>query len=49
LNVKDYNIARSTWVTKDTRCMMKFILDFEQDGKDAGVDKTHYEGVIAKR
>ncbi len=49
MNVKDYNIVGSAWVTKDTGCMVKFILDFEQDGKDGSVDKTHYEGVITKR
>jgi hypothetical protein len=49
MNVKDYNIVGTAWLTKDTGCILKYDIDFEMDGKDGKVSKTHYEGAITKR
>ena len=49
MNVKDYNIVGTTWLTKDTGCILKYDIDFEMDGKDGSVSKVHYEGAISRR
>lgn len=47
--VKDYKIVGSAWVTTDTGCLVKYAIDFEQDGKNGSVKKTHFEGNVTKR
>lgn len=47
--LKDYNITGTAWVLKDANCVLQYNLDFEQDGKDGKVSKTHYEGTITKK
>lgn len=47
--VKNYKIVGSAWVTSDNGCLVKYAIDFEQDGKDGSVKKTHFEGNVTKR
>lgn len=47
--VKDYKIVGAAWVTNDTGCLVKYAIDFERDGKDGSVKKTHYEGNVTKK
>ena len=47
--LKDYSITGSVWVLKDANCVLQYNLDFEQDGKDGTVKKTHYEGTVTKK
>ncbi|MHB8540923.1 MAG: hypothetical protein ACYDCD_08290 [Candidatus Acidiferrales bacterium] len=47
--VKDYKIVGDAWVTGDTGCLVKYAIDFERDGKDGSVKKTHYEGNVTKK
>ncbi|MHB8539975.1 MAG: hypothetical protein ACYDCU_04205 [Candidatus Acidiferrales bacterium] len=47
--VKNYRIVGDAWVTSDTGCLVKYAIDFEQDGKDGSVKKTHFEGNVTKR
>lgn len=49
MNVKDYNIMGTTWLAKDSGCILKYNVDFEMDAKDGSVSKTHYEGAISRR
>lgn len=49
MDARDYNIVGSAWLTKDTGCILKYVLDFEVDGKDGKVSKTHYEGAVTKK
>lgn len=49
LGVKDYNLVGSVWLAKDTGCILKYVLDYEVDGKDGTVSKTHYEAAIRKQ
>lgn len=46
---RDYNITGSAWVTKDTRCILKYSIDLERDGSDGKIENSHYEGGVAKR
>lgn len=39
----------SAWVITDTECILKYSIDLERDGHDGKVDKSHYEGGLAKR
>ena len=47
--VKDYKIAGSAWVTRDSGCLVKYAIDLEQDGKDGSIKRTHFEGNVTKR
>lgn len=47
--VKNYSIVGSAWVTTDTGCLVKYAIDFEQDGKNGSVKKTHFEGNVTKK
>jgi len=47
--LKDYNITGSSWVLKDSNCVLQYNIDFEEDGKDGTVKKTHYEGTVTKK
>jgi hypothetical protein len=47
--LKDYNITGTAWATKDTNCILQYVIDFEEDNKDGTVKKTHYEGSVAKK
>lgn len=47
--VKDYKIVGSAWVTTDAGCLVKYLIDFEQDEKNGSVKKTHFEGNVTKR
>jgi hypothetical protein len=48
-SLKDYNITGTAWVLKDANCVLQYNIDFEQDGKDGKVSKTHYEGSVTKK
>jgi len=47
--LKDYNITGTAWVLKSANCVLQYDIDFEQDGKDGTVKKTHYEGTVTKK
>jgi hypothetical protein len=47
--LKDYNITGTAWATKDTNCILQYVIDFEEDNKDGTVSKTHYEGAVTKK
>jgi hypothetical protein len=47
--LKDYNITGTAWATKDTNCILRYVIDFEEDNKDGTVRKTHYEGSVAEK
>ncbi len=47
--MKDYNITGTAWVLKDVNCVLQYSIDYEQDGKDGKVTKTHYEGNITRK
>jgi hypothetical protein len=47
--LKDYNITGTAWATKDTHCILQYVIDFEEDSKDGKVSKTHYEGAVMKQ
>jgi len=49
MDATDYNIVGSAWLTKDTGCILKYVLDFEVDAKDGKVSKTHYEGAVIRK
>jgi hypothetical protein len=49
MNARDYNIVGSAWLSKDTGCILKYVLDFEVDAKDGKISKTHYEGTVTKK
>ncbi len=47
--LKDYNIVGTAWVVKDLGCVLQYTIDYEEDGKDGKVSKTHYEGGITRQ
>jgi hypothetical protein len=47
--LKDYNITGTAWVLRDANCVLQYDINFEQDGKDGTVSKTHYEGTVTKK
>jgi hypothetical protein len=47
--LKDYSISGTAWVLKDANCVLQYNIDFEQDGKDGSVKKTHFEGTVTKK
>jgi hypothetical protein len=47
--LKDYSINGSAWVLAEANCVLQYNIDFEQDGKDGSVKKTHYEGTVTKK
>lgn len=47
--VKDYKIVGDAWVTNDAGCLVKYSIDFEKDAKKGHVEKTHFEGNVAKK
>ena len=49
MGAKDFNIAATGWVTRDTGCLVKFNADFEVDNKDGSTDKTHWEGDFIRK
>jgi hypothetical protein len=46
--LNDYNITGTTWILKDSSCVLQYNLDFEQVSRDGKVSKTHYEGNVTK-
>jgi hypothetical protein len=46
--VADYNITGTAWVTKDTACILQYVIDLDETGKDGKASKTHYEGKVTK-
>lgn len=46
--VEAYKITGAAWVTADTGCLVKYAIDFEQQGKDGSVKKAHFEGTVTK-
>ena len=49
LQAKDFNVAGSAWITKDTRCMVRFVSDDKDTSKSGMVGRTHLEGSISRR
>ena len=49
LLAKDFSVAGSAWVTKDTRCMVKFVSDSKYTTKGGKAGATHLEGSISRR
>jgi hypothetical protein len=49
LLAKDFRIAGSAWITKDTSCMVKFVSDDKSTSKSGMVGTTHLEGSISRR
>jgi hypothetical protein len=47
--LKDYNITGTAWVLKDANCVLQYNIDYEEDGTDGTVKKTHYEGTVTKK
>jgi len=47
--LKDYTIKGDAWVDKSHQCILQYSLDYEEDGKDGKVTKTHYEGSTRKK
>lgn len=47
--LKDYRIVGNAWLARDTGCLVKYSIDFEKDGKDGNVTKTHFEGNVTKK
>jgi hypothetical protein len=48
-NLKDYKINGTAWVLKDANCVLQYNIDYEEDGMDGAVKKTHYEGTVSKK
>ena len=46
---KDYKIVGTAWVAKDNGALVKYVIDMEENGKDGGVKRTHFEGNVTKR
>jgi hypothetical protein len=49
LLAKDFSVVGSAWVTKDTRCMVKFVSDDKSTSKSGMAGATHLEGSITRR
>jgi hypothetical protein len=49
LLAKDFSIAGSAWITKETSCMVKFVSDDKSTSKSGMVGTTHLEGSISRR
>jgi hypothetical protein len=49
LQAKDFNVTGSAWITKDTRCMVRFVSDDKYTSKSGMVGRTHLEGSISRR
>jgi hypothetical protein len=47
--LKDYNIVGSLWLTKETGCILKYVIDDTDYGKNGEISKTHYEGGISRK
>jgi hypothetical protein len=45
--LKDYSIEGNVWVDAKRHCILQYSVDYEEDGKDGSVKKTHYEGQTA--
>jgi hypothetical protein len=48
MGLKDYNIVGSLWLTKDTGCILKYVIDDTDYSKGGAVTKMHYEGSVSK-
>jgi hypothetical protein len=49
LQAKDFNVAGSVWITKDTSCMVRFVSDDKDTSKSGMVGRTHLEVNISRR
>jgi hypothetical protein len=47
--LKDYSIKGNAWLEKSQQCILQYSIDYEEDGKDGTVTKTHYEGSTAQQ
>jgi hypothetical protein len=47
--IKDFNIIGTAWELKEKNCILQYAIDYEQEGKDGAIGKTHYEGAVAKK
>ena len=45
---KNLSVTGTAWVTKDTRCMVKFVCDYKFTGEDGTLGSTHFEGSLTK-
>jgi hypothetical protein len=46
---KDFRVVGSAWVTKDTRCMVKFVIDDKYTSKGGKPGAGHLEGSISRK
>jgi hypothetical protein len=49
MGLKDYNIIGSLWLTKDTGCILKYVIDDTDYSKSGAVTRMHYEGGVSKQ
>jgi hypothetical protein len=49
MGLKDYNIIGSLWLTKDTGCILKYVIDDTDYRKSGAVTQMHYEGGVSKQ
>ena len=47
--LKDYRISGTAWVARESRCILQYQIDYEEDGQDGTIRKTRYEGRVTKR
>lgn len=47
--LKDYNITGTAWVDKPANCVLQYSIDYEEDGSNGKVSKSHYEGTVTKK
>lgn len=46
---KDYNVKGTVWLTKDSGCILQWMMDSETTRKNGTTDKMHYEGSVTKK
>jgi hypothetical protein len=49
LLAKDFSVVGSAWLTRDTRCMVKFVSDSKYTSKGGKAGGDHLEGSISRR
>jgi hypothetical protein len=46
---KDYIVNGTVWLTKDSGCILQWVMDSQTTQKDGTTDKTHFEGTVTKK
>src|SRR5262249_11373817 len=47
-NLRDYNLAGAMWVTKDTGCILQYVIDSEKHYRNGTFSRDHYEGTVTR-